>query len=172
MAAGSQRSNARKKPPNAALVLGIRLAARTLVRELGFLSKHLASTDLTPSQVHALLELERAPTTQASDLRNLFRLNKSVISRLLADLQTRGFIRTTISKNDGRQRTLILTRKGKLQLTDIHHKANRQVNAALQAIDKREWNSVLKDLHLFADALAKTRGRGVPNPDMRSPRIV
>lgn len=148
------------KEPDRQLVLGIRLASRTLVRELGFLNRHLAGTDLTPSQVHALLELERFPDAQASDLCSLFRLDKSAVSRLLADLVDRGFVRRAISRTDGRQRKLTITRKGKLQLETIHRKATRQVNDALKVVDERQWESILASLHLFSDALAKTRAVG------------
>ena len=137
----------------------IRLASRTLVRELGFLNRHLAGTELSPSQVHALLELERFPHTRASDLRVLFRLDKSAVSRLLADLKQRGFIGTSPSTEDGRGRALQLTAKGRRQLKIIHNKANLQFITALQAISKTEWPRIVKGLHLFARALSSTRKR-------------
>ena len=135
----------------------IRLASRTLVRELGFLNKHLAGTELSPPQVHALLELERFPTTQASDLQRLFRLNKSAVSRLLTDLQRRGFITRVASEIDARGRILRLTKQGRQQLAVIHKKADRQFTAALQTINEQEHPVLVKSLQAFAQALSSTR---------------
>jgi len=137
----------------------VRLASRTLVRELGFLNRHLAGTELSASQVHALLEIERYPETRAADLRCLFRLDKSVVSRLLGDLRQRGFIATATSARDGRGRALRLTRKGRRQLKIIHDKADVQFATALEAISPSEWPRIVKSLHLFAGALASTRRR-------------
>lgn len=156
--------------PDSSTLLEIRLASRTLVRELGFLNKHLAGTTLTPSQVHALLELERFPDTQASDLCNLFRLDKSAVSRLLADLVQRDFIRASRSATDKRERRLRLTNKGRAALEAIHGKANRQIGAALQALDKTHWTPVVKSLQLFAAALATTRPSGNTQLSGKRPR--
>ena len=152
------------------IVRDIRLASRTLVRELGFLNRHLAGTELSPSQVHALLEIERFPETKASDLRHLFRLDKSAVSRLLADLRQRGFIATSPSSEDGRGRTLHLTAKGQRQLEIIHDKANQQFVSALQAIHDAEWQSIAKSLKLFSDALTSTR-RQKPSSQSISVRV-
>ena len=152
-------SSAESKKHMTNTVRDIRLASRTLVRELGFLNKHLAGTELSPSQVHALLELERFPQTRAADLRVLFRLDKSAVSRLLADLKQRGFIGTSTSAEDGRGRALQLTAKGRRQLMIIHNKADLQFITALKAIDKTEWPRIVKGLQVFARALASTRKR-------------
>ncbi len=157
------------KKPAAQLVLGVRLASRTLVRELGFLGKHLAGTNLAPSQVHALLELERFPAIQAADLCNVLRLDKSTVSRLLADLVKRGYIRSAVSRTDGRQRMLSIPAKGRLQLAAIHRAASRQFIAALEVLEEPQWESALAGVQLLANALAATRtarGRGVA----RAPR--
>ena len=164
-------SRARDKKELADTVGDIRLASRTLVRELGFLNRHLAGTELNPSQVHALLELERVPQTQAADLGNLFRLDKSAVSRLLADLKQRGFIATSASASDGRGRALQLTTKGRRQLKIIHDKANVQFTTALKAIDKHEWPHIVKSLELFARTLATTRKRPGERPARRRPRM-
>ena len=139
--------------------MAVRIASRTLVRELGFLNRHLAGTELTPSQVHALLELERHPQTQASDLRELFRLDKSAVSRLLADLVQRGYIRASTARADKRQRALSITPKGRAQLETLHRKANRQIGDALQVLTRSQWPAIVNSLQCFADALTQSRAR-------------
>lgn len=146
----------------------IRLAFRTLVRELGYLNKHLAGTELSPSQVHALLEIERFPKTQASELTDLFRLDKSAVSRLLADLNQRGFITTATSAKDARGRVLRLTDKGRRTLKGIHKKADLQFRNTLCAIEGPKQQIVVKSLTLFARALSTTRRKADSTPSSQT----
>ncbi|WP_342212198.1 hypothetical protein [Roseitalea porphyridii] len=44
-------------PTDAATIAHIRDASRRLVRELGFMQATLAGTDLSPSAVHAIIEI-------------------------------------------------------------------------------------------------------------------
>ncbi len=156
---------ARGDPP-ASLVLGIRLAARTLVRELGFLGQTLAGTQLTASQVHALLELEIHPGLQASQLKDVLRLDKSATSRLLTDLAARGLVRATASTTDRRARTLVLTARGRRVLQDIHRRTNRQVAGAIRGLGRADRQAVLQGMQLFASGLVEHRAgpqaRGKP----------
>ena len=150
---------ATEREPTSSLVLGIRLASRTLVRELGFLGQKLAGTDLTPSQVHALLELENNPGLKASQLKEVLRLDKSATSRLLMDLVRRRLLRATTSASDRRARTLALTARGHRLLEDIHRRTNRQVAGAIASLDSRDRKAVLKGLQLFAAGLVEHRTR-------------
>jgi DNA-binding MarR family transcriptional regulator len=141
------------------LAMGIRIASRTIVRELGFMNRHLAGTELTASQVHALLELETAPDIRAAQLKVVLRLDKSATSRLLADLVRRGYISNKPSNGDGREKHLRLTAAGVRQLAVIHERANRQIITALENLSPAERNVILQGLSLYAHALNRRQGR-------------
>jgi len=140
-----------------ALVQSIRSASRDMVRELGFMNRHIAGTDLTASQVHALIELERQPGLAAAALTELLRLDKSATSRLLADLAARGLVRSRVDHSDRRARPVALTAAGRAALRRIHGWAEIQVAGAVGRLPGAGSELVAKGLRLYADALRDTR---------------
>ncbi len=54
----------------------MRTASRYIVRELGFMQKGLAGTELSPSAVHTIIELGYGTVTNASDLAALLHLGQ------------------------------------------------------------------------------------------------
>jgi len=139
------------------VVLGIRVASRTLVRELGFLNRHLAGTELTASQVHALLELETQPDIRAAELKHVLRLDKSATSRLLDNLTQRGYLAKRPSATDARAREFQVTTKGTALLQTIHKRTSQQIVRALEALSDSERHLVLDGLSLYAKALKSLR---------------
>ena len=90
----------------------LRSASRDLVRELGFMSRTVAGTSLSPSGVHALIEIDSAGQLVAKDLAEKLLLEKSTVSRLVGALVADGEIEERRSASDGRSKDLILTREG------------------------------------------------------------
>ena len=144
------------------VVRHVRAVSRSLVRELGFMNRHIAGTDLTPSQVHALIELDLHPTMQAAALKDLLRLDKSATSRLVADLVERAYVRASTVKADGRARPLTLTAGGRAVVKQIHRTANKQVIAALEKLTTAQRGVVANGLELYAGALQSSRSGAGP----------
>ncbi|PXW81897.1 hypothetical protein BZA02_103168 [Ruegeria sp. P4] len=71
------------QPSDTSRIDKMRAAARHIVRELGFMQKGLAGTDLSPSAVHTILEIGHGTVATASALGPLLHLEKSSVSRLL-----------------------------------------------------------------------------------------
>lgn len=137
--------------------LGIRIATRTIVRELGFMKRYLAGTDLTVSQAHALLELQTRPQSRAAELAHVLRLDKSAISRLVDDLVHRGYILRRRSREDRRATQLALSAEGRRVVEIIQRRADRQIVDALQPMPEVDRSQILKGLTLYADALRMQR---------------
>jgi DNA-binding MarR family transcriptional regulator len=137
----------------------VREASRELVRELGFMRPTLAETDLSPSAVHAMIEIGRGQQVTAQDLCGLLRLEKSSVSRLVAKLIAQGEIAARTSRADARSKTLSLTRKGRATLATIDNFANRRVSGALAVLQERSQRHVADGLAAYARALA---GREAP----------
>jgi DNA-binding MarR family transcriptional regulator/N-acetylglutamate synthase-like GNAT family acetyltransferase len=136
------------------LVNDIRAASRQLVRELGFLDKTIAGTDLSASGVHAVLEIGLNPGLTAKDLAAILKLEKSTISRLLKSLENRGEIQQTRSDTDGRAFGLSLTEVGKKTLEAIDRFGDDQVHGALSRIRGSNAQAVAETLAAYADALS------------------
>lgn len=130
----------------------IRAASRRLVRELGFMGGDFAGTDLPPSAVHALIEIEAGGVT-ARDLAARLHLDKSSVSRMLRKLSEAGEI-TSTAGGDGRVKLLALTGAGRRRVAAIHGFARAQVAGALGQLDPAQARVVREGLELYAAALA------------------
>lgn len=131
----------------------IRAVSRRLVRELGFIGGRFAGTDLPPSAVHALIEIEGGGVN-ARDLGERLRLEKSSISRMLRKLIEAGDVAEHASEQDARVKMLCLTASGKTRVADIHRFARTQVSQALDRLEPVQHGTVLDGLRLYTDALS------------------
>lgn len=110
------------------LVEELRAVSRAMVRTLGFMGGDFAGTDLSPSAVHALIEIEQhGGTLTARDLGERLRLEKSSVSRMLRKLVASGEVRETTGAEDGRVKRLALTARGRRRVAGIHAFARAQV---------------------------------------------
>lgn len=134
------------------LVEEIRASARTLVRELGFMGGSFAGTELSPSAVHALIEIEKGKLT-AGDLGSRLRLEKSSVSRMLRRLIDAGEVKEQSGRADGRVKLLMLTARGRKRVAGIHAFARRQVRDAMDRLDPAQGRTVQEGLRLYASAL-------------------
>lgn len=148
--------------PNSAIDT-LRAAARKLVRELGFMGGPFAGTELSPSAVHALIEIEGGGVT-ARDLGTRLHLEKSSVSRMLRKLAEAGDIKEEPGEDDGRIKRLSLTAAGQVRLAAIHGFARAQVADALRRLQPGQERIVTEGLRLYADALAASENDGNAGP--------
>ncbi|MBF9267471.1 MarR family winged helix-turn-helix transcriptional regulator, partial [Paracidovorax cattleyae] len=149
-------------PTDPALVEEIRAASRSMVRALGFMGGDFAGTDLSPSAVHALIEIgQDGGQLTARDLGERLRLEKSSVSRMLRKLVASGDVRETAGAQDGRVKQLALTARGRQRMAGIHAFARAQVVGALEHLGPGEDRAVLEGVRLYAAALARM-GHGGP----------
>lgn len=135
----------------------IRAASRDLVREFGFMGKTLAGTDLSPSAVHAIVEIGKAGALTATDLGELLLLEKSTVSRLVQSLIERRLIAAKAASADARRKDLRLTASGSRMLRAITDYAEKQVSTALARLPAEAVPLVRFGLRSYADALAGER---------------
>lgn len=138
--------------PDPAVVEDIRTLSRRMVRAWGFMGGAFAGTDLSPSSVHALIEIEAGGLT-ARELGTRLQLEKSSVSRLLGKLVTLGDVKETPDEADGRAKLLSLTAEGRSRVAAIHAFARRQVVEALGRLGAGEERVVLDGLRLYSAAL-------------------
>ncbi|ACM37069.1 MULTISPECIES: bifunctional helix-turn-helix transcriptional regulator/GNAT family N-acetyltransferase [Rhizobium/Agrobacterium group] len=135
-------------------VEAIRASSRQLVRELGFMGGDFAGTDLPPSAVHALIEIDACPDITARDLGHRLRLEKSSVSRMLRRLISSGDLLEEVDKDDSRIKRLRLSENGQKRTETIHAFARHQVSNALNRLRPHENLMVLDGLRLYVQALA------------------
>lgn len=140
-------------------VAPLRQASREVVRALGMLSRVLPELDLTNSQAHALIELERAGELTAGELAALLCLDKSTASRLVAQLAARGYVASGGGADDRRRKPLRLTAKGRTRVGAVHARADLQVHEALSLLGGAERRVVVEGMALYARALGRLERR-------------
>ncbi len=134
------------------LIEEIRTVSRVMVRELGFMGGDFAGTNLSPSAVHALIEIENGGVT-ARDLVQRLHLKKSSVSRMLRKLVVSGDVRQAAHDANGRIKTLSLTAAGRKRVAAIHAFARAQVRDALGCLKPGQERLVLEGMRLYANAL-------------------
>jgi len=131
----------------------IRDASRRLVRELGFMQATLAGTDLSPSAVHAIIEVGLGRSVSARDLVAALRLEKSTVSRLVGALVADGYLSETRDADDTRRKRLALTDWGRQAYAAINTFADLQVRGAVDRLDGLSASDLARALDLYARAL-------------------
>lgn len=139
------------------MVQQIRRDSRTLVRELGFMGRTLAGTALSPSAVHALIEIGAAREITAQQLADCLLLEKSTISRLVASLVAKGLIEERQSMADRRKKLIGLTRAGQNQLARIHRHGREVVACSVGRCDRAAATMVAAGLTAYSNALTSAR---------------
>lgn len=134
----------------------MRSAARHIVRELGFMQKGLAGTELSPSAVHTIVELGYGTVKNASNLGALLHLEKSSVSRLVQKLENDGLIEVGPDPCDKRSRILSLTQDGRSLLGEVEGFARRQLRSALDVLSSTEVAQIEAGLDLFAKSLSNS----------------
>ncbi|MBJ3774142.1 helix-turn-helix domain-containing GNAT family N-acetyltransferase [Acuticoccus mangrovi] len=133
----------------------IRDASRRLVRELGFMEATLAGADLSPSAVHAVIEIGSGRAANARALAEALRLEKSTISRLLRTLVADGYLTERRDAGDTRVKRLALTDRGHGCLAGITDYAVDQVAAAIAPLSAKEVATIAGGLETYAAALGR-----------------
>lgn len=131
------------------------------------MNESLAGTDLSPSAVHALIEIEAREGTTARGLSEILLLEKSSISRMLRKLVLSGDIIEEPSEEDGRERKLSLSAAGRRRVAAIHAFAHAQVANALGHLSREQCNVVLDGLRLYAGSLATKADDRMAAPPVR-----
>ncbi len=135
----------------------LRQASRLMVRELGMLEKTYAPAAVSHSQCHALLELAQAGVLTVGALAERLRLDRSVASRVAAQLVERRLVRAQAPPRDRRKKALSLSASGRRLVEKIHRSADAQVDQALRMLPPPQRRLVLEGMGLYARALSRAR---------------
>jgi len=137
----------------------VRDATRKLVREFDVFRNIKPALDVSLSQCHALIEIEKNGTMTLVELTRILGLNKSSISRILKGLYNSAYITQLENPEDTRVKPYALTEKGveKLALMDEH--ANHRVDSALLELSPEVRQKIIEGMNLYAESLKASRIR-------------
>lgn len=135
----------------------VRQASRDLVRELGFMGRTIAGTDLSASAVHAIIETGANPKLSAKMIAEKLCLEKSTVSRLIKSLVEKQLVREVRSSKDSRMKYLHLTGQGERVLGEVTRFGEEQVTGAIARLDQSSRKTILAGLQSYAQALKSKR---------------
>jgi DNA-binding MarR family transcriptional regulator len=139
-------------PPATATAAEFHQAFVGLVRAFG-----LHQPDSTPcgqpvptSEAHALLELDGEPSLTQNELAHRLRLQKSTVSRLVAQLENKHWLQRERDTRDRRARRLQLTDAGREVARAINTARTEKFERLVAAIPSEERSGVIETLRLLA----------------------
>lgn len=83
-------------------------------------------------------------------------LPKQTVNSILIGLETKGFVKKTVSPNDKRMKFLVFTASGKKYADTLLQKMNDFEERALLRMNSAQWKALLEGGFAFMDALRKT----------------
>lgn len=138
-------------------VLPLRQASREMVRELGFMQGVFTPAGMPHSHCHTLMEAELYGALSQNELSERLCLEKSTMSRIVAQLVAQDLLQVESDSADKRRNRVSLTPSGRAKLAEIHSGANAQVRDALDQLSPAERATVLAGIRLYAKALQRAR---------------
>lgn len=135
----------------------IRELSRQMVRELGLIESPHASLEVSPGQLHALLELSQQKRLGVGELASILNVDKSVSSRLVSSLEEKGWVVSAESREDSRRKVLSLTPQGVAKVKQINEYCNDLTSEALRSMSLSEQLSLQKSLAAYVEALRRVR---------------
>lgn len=146
-----------------------------LIRAFGLLDveRTPCGEPMSASAAHALAELEATDGLPQRDLASRLRLEKSTVSRLVSDLEGRGWLTRQRDGADGRVVRLRLTEHGRRVAGRVATARAALFGALAERIPAEEHDAVARALGVLVHAVEQGRGRQagagrVANPDQES----
>jgi DNA-binding MarR family transcriptional regulator len=107
---------------------------------------------LPVSEAHALTEVARDGELRQVELARRLRLEKSTVSRLVANLVGRGWVRRHTADDDGRGVLLELTEAGSAAAARLAGARRARLGEVLDRLPETERGAVVRALELLAEA--------------------
>jgi DNA-binding MarR family transcriptional regulator/GNAT superfamily N-acetyltransferase len=110
----------------------IRSFNRFYTREIGLLAKYLPGTDLSLAEGRVLYELAHADEITAASIVRALGMDKAHVSRIVARLVTRGYVKSRPSRVHAKQKLLSLTARGRKAFGQADRGSQEYVEAVLE----------------------------------------
>jgi DNA-binding MarR family transcriptional regulator len=108
------------------------------------------------AEAHALLELSKTESMTQRELALSINLTKSTISRLVSNLEARGWVCRRRNDADGRARDVRLTAAGRAAAADLAIARSARMEAVLARIPGDERAAVTRSLKTLIEAIQES----------------
>lgn len=108
---------------------------------------------ITTAEAHILLYLDTAPDASATELAAVLNLDKSTLSREIAQMRRKGLLSIQLSTSDRRKRVLVLPAKAKNIVCELDHSQRYIMGECLAALSAQMESRLGHYLKTLADGL-------------------
>ena len=127
-------------------VARVRRFNRFYTERIRVLDESFLGSPYNLTQARVLYELASRGRTTATDIAKELELDKGYLSRMLAGMRRKGLVARGVSRKDGRQNMLWLTRKGWAAFEDLDARSRADIGAMLGALGGKDQRRVVKDM--------------------------
>jgi DNA-binding MarR family transcriptional regulator/N-acetylglutamate synthase-like GNAT family acetyltransferase len=142
-------------------VATIRRFNRFYTARLGLLRRRHLNGEFTLTEARLMYEIDANPQTTARSLCRRLELDAGYISRLLAGLARKKQLRQVRSNDDGREKQLILTRKGKQSVARLNDMSAMQLHEMLSNVSPTDREELVAALRSVQRILRKSQKTAV-----------
>ena len=138
-------------------VSAVREFNRFYTARLGLLRKRHLNGDFSLTEARILYEIGANPRLTASSLRNTLSLDAGYISRSLALLTRRKLLRQIVSKQDGREKLLMLSPTGDRAVARLNEQSELQIQELLADLGSPDREVLLDSLSTIRSILSQPK---------------
>ena len=109
----------------------VRKELRLIIRELGLLNHNCLNSGLTLAQAHILNYLKQNGITSFNELLIQLGIDKASLSRILANLEAKEFIKMEKAQNDKRMKYINILSLGRKAIGEGDNEANKFISEIL-----------------------------------------
>lgn len=112
---------------------------------------------LSISEAHAIMELQLSEEVTQTDISHLLQLEKSTISRLVQQMESKGWILRKTSLTDQRIKVLTLSEKGLAIANKLNISRTEKFNRILSCIPEGKQHEVIFAMEILTKAIYKDK---------------
>ena len=146
----------------AARIETVRRFNRFYTRQIGVLQEHLLESPFSLTEARVLYELAHHDETTARSLGADLQLDAGYLSRILEAFRKRGLVERAPSTNDGRQRPVRLTPRGRKAFAGLDGDSSRNVRALLRPLAEESQARLVESMRAIETVLGAPQATRTP----------
>ena len=131
----------------------VRRFNRFYTRRIGVLEEGLLHSPFSLTEARVIYELAQKEETTATDLARELGIDRGYMARMLQSFQKRSLLRRKQSREDGRQKILQLSEKGRKAFEQLNAASRKQVREILEPMPDTDQQRLLRSMHTIASLL-------------------
>ncbi|MFC1564215.1 GNAT family N-acetyltransferase [candidate division KSB1 bacterium] len=140
----------------------VRRFNRFYTGKIGLLEKSLLKSGFPLTQARILYELAHREKCTSNDLVKELGIDQGYVSRILKKFEKDGLVRKNVSRNDMRQKFLVLTGKGKIAFRDLDERSKNENTALLRSLSDEDQDRVVKAMEAIEEILKNKKDSSEP----------